>query len=232
MQSNIATATAALKRYQRSGAIAPAVPTPERLLHDAGSARIEQSLSFTDIEIGGEVRSVAVKATRIRINAGPFETLVSRRHLDPTDSDRNRILAAAGRRFGFLWHQAGLSPLQGQDPGKIRSTAAPAGFLCGPERQSDAWAELKLAQAVLDRRDRIAVEAIVLHDKPLDWTGRLIGSQNEKKLATGVAVHQLRIGLEKLAIHFGLMVEIDPDVLTAEMSSLLSAMDRNEAAHA
>lgn len=228
MQADIATAAAALKRYQRSGAVVPAVPTPHRLLQDAGSARIEQSLSFTDLDTGGEVRSVAVKATRIRITAGPFETLVSRRHLDPQDTDRNRILAAAGRRFGSLWMQAGLSPIQGQDPGKIRTTAIAAGFL-GTDRRCEAYSDLTAARAVLDRRDRIAVEAIVLHDKPLDWTGRHIGSQNDKKLATTLAVHQLRIGLEKLAIHFGLMVAIDPEVLTDEMSALLDAMDRNEA---
>ena len=231
MQTAIATATAALKRYQRSGAVVPAVPTPNRLLQDAGGARIEQSLSFTDVEIAGEVRSVAVKATRIRISAGPFETLVSRRHLDPSDDDRNRTLASAGRRFVSLWMRAGLSPIQGQDPGKIRSSASPVGFM-GSDQRFEAWSELNAARAVLDRRDRIAVEAIVFHDKPLDWTGRLIGSQNEKKLATSLAIHQLRIGLEKLAIHFGTILPVDPEVLTDEMTALLEAMDLNEASAA
>lgn len=208
--SNIATATAALKRFRRSGAVSSAVPPPERLLRDKGYVHVERSLSFVDLENeAGVVTPVAIRGSRIRVSVGPFEQMVSRQALDTNDPDRNRALAAAGRRYASIWRTAGLDPLKGQDPSKIRSTSAPEGLLVGPERMSNAWGEYRLASSALDRWERIAVDAIVLHDAPLGSVGRVISALKSDKQAQAVAGHELRAGLEKLAVHFGILTPSD-----------------------
>ncbi len=91
----------------------------------------------------------------------------------------------------------------------------------------------------MDVRERIAVDAVVLHELALDLVGRRIGRVTEKKLATSLGAHELRRGLEKLAVHFGLLdaaaphpVEVEDADMPPEMAALLAAMDRREAASA
>lgn len=227
-------ASSALRRFQGSGALAGAVPSPQRLLRDAGHAHIERSISIVPVVRNGESDSVAVKGARIRITIGPLERMGGKGHLDP-DAGRNAALLAAGRRYLSLWTQAGLSPLKGQDPGKIRGTAASDGLL-GTERKCEAFALYGAASDAMDFRERVAVDAIVLHETSLEDVGQRIGRKTDRSSSITIASHEMRCGLEALALHFG-MIEEDarrapapaPGPLPAEMVALLGAIDAREA---
>ncbi len=228
--TSIAIAERALSRFQRHGAKAAAVPTPQRLVRDAGHARVERTLEFVPIVTADGTPDVAViRAAHVRVTGEAFERMGARGLLAPGDADRNRQLLAAARRFQRDWHEAGLSPLQGQDPGKIRSTSIHPGLLCGGERQSNAWDEYRQALAVLDRGERIAVEAIVLHDKLAVWVGSKISGLVDKGGQKATGMYAFRGGLEKLAVHYGLLVAPAHDPMDDIMAGLLGEIDAAEA---
>ena len=211
---SIAIADSALRRFKRSGAMAADAPTPERLVRDAGYARVERTLTFVDVpSADGEMMSAVLKGAHVRVTSEAFERMGARGLLAPGDADLNRDLLTTARRFYKSWYDAGLSPIRGQDPGKIRSTASHDGLLVGPdelrgaERQAEAWKGYRAALAVLDRRERVAVEAIVLHDKLAVWVGSKISGLVDKGGAKAVGMYALRAGLEKVAVHYGI---IDP----------------------
>ena len=234
----VTVASSALRRFKAIGPVLAETPSPERLLRDAGHARVERGITFVDVvDAAGEITSAAVIAHRIRVTTGPLERMGGKGHLDP-DPFRNGALLSAGRRYLSLWSQAGLSPIQGQDPGKIRSTAVGAGML-GTERKCEAFSAYCAASDAMDFRERLAVDAIVLHDTPIQDVGQKLGRKTDRSSAITIGTYAMRCGLEKLAIHFGMLDEAvdrpapaDARALPPEMVALLGAIDAREGASA
>lgn len=207
--SALQTAEQTLNRIARSGAVNVAVPTPQRVLHAKGAARVEKIYHSVEVTRDGKPEVEAVATSRVRMSDGAFDRAISRGQLHP-DPRRNMILAAAGRRYRAIWTQAGLEPLQGMDPSKIRTTRESAGLL-GTERKCEAFKEYIAASDAIERRARVVVDAIVLHDRAMLDVGRQVALQNDAKLCTAIAMHKLRSGLTDLAVHFGSLTE-DEDI--------------------
>lgn len=229
----------ALKQLRWEGARACEVPVAERTLHDAGFTRIEQTLEFVPVVGADGTPDVAtVRAAHVRVEGEVYERMGSRCLLAPGDPDKNHLLLQAARRFYRDWYEAGLSPVRGQDPGKIRSTAVYGGLLVGPdnligaERQANGFRAYRDALAALDKGERVAVEAIVLHDKLAVWVGSKISGLVDKGGSKAVGMYALRGGLEKLAIHYGLMTEPECDPMEDVMAGLLADIDAREVAAA
>lgn len=215
---DIQEAKARLKVFSRSGSVHLQGPTPERAAKAGADIRIERTSRAISLVLHGKPVVEKLTTARMRVTEGAFDRAAGRGQLHP-DPERNRILAAAGRKYRSQWTQAGLEPIQGQDPGKIRSTSPSAGLL-GTEAKCEAFKEYCAASDALGRRDRVVIDAVVLRDRPLVEIGRQIAMQNDAKLCTGIAMHKLRSGLTDLAVHFGMLASEDD---TAPMRALTPA---------
>ena len=226
--SATATADRAIRSFQGMGPTASAAPTPQRLLKAGGLAQIEIAVDSQG--------SAAMKTPRIRVTATPLEVMAQRRRLDA-----NPILAqamlSAGRRYLVLWTKAGLSPIRGQDPGAIRTTAVGAGFL-GTEAKCEAFAEYRMASDDMQPEARRAVDAIVLHEMAMVDAGAKVDPMTTDRASRiALATYELRKGLRVLALHFGLIsaealgpiTDAAPIAMPDEMADLLAAMDAREA---
>jgi hypothetical protein len=193
-----------LKAFQDSQRVAPAVPTPERLLKAGEDYRIEEAISVEEV-IGedGRPKVEEIVRKRIRLNDSPLQRLAARGLLAPGDWPRNKALFEAGERYAELYKD-GTPTLGAMDPSKpfISDSRVPAFFQ--NEWQLTQWqAYGAAAKKIWPVKHQIVVDYVVVEDGELETIMRRVSELTNVKKGVAVALHCLKEGLADLALHFG-----------------------------
>lgn len=174
-------------------------PTPERLAKAGPAAILGSAVRRVDVGERGAVDVIELKAPRFRVQCA-FERLSKRGELDPNDGMRNQALAAAGERYALDHHRASLDGLKAIN--LLAGGTGGGGGLFGTESKCFAFERYCAASDAMYRKNRLAVDAVVIEGRaPVD-IGAQLGNYALDKVRSALAMTALRDGLAELEAHY------------------------------